>query len=274
VSLGYLQEFEWYHQEGRKAYEAKNYTQACRLLEHALTGRERLLGSDARETAETRKYFAQSLFMAEQPKEAVKHFTSLVGFSERAFGSNDAETLRRRMSLGEALERCGGADLPAASEQFSLAACGWESTVGPDTEEALHCRYKAGLGYSKGEPFSLTWPYWTAAEENLQRAAEGWKRIRGARDDKSLQALIAYASVLLHMQDDDKALQLFKSARDITKAKRLPKSHAQVIAVKKGIEDCKFWINEGLPVDRQEMARRREAKAYRDRNWRELSGWG
>ncbi|KAH0559979.1 hypothetical protein GP486_003495 [Trichoglossum hirsutum] len=269
---GSLQEFEWYHQEGYRAYKAENYRQACRLFEHALAGREQLLGSDVRETAETRKYYAQSLFMAGQPKQAVKQFISLVGFLERTYGSYHAETLSRRMSLGEALEKCGDSDQPAASEQFRLVAVGWECTVGPDTEKAIYCRYRAGLGYSKGEPYSNTWPYWNEAEQNLQRAAEGWKRLRGAHDDKALEALVAYASVLLKKQDDIKALQAFKNALAVAKAKGLSKKHAQVREIQKGIDDCKFWLREGQPSERLEIARRRAAKSNQAIQWKEVTG--
>jgi hypothetical protein len=272
VWSGALQEFEWYHQEGCRVYVAENYRQACRLLEHALAGRERLLGSDAQETAETRKYYAQSLFMAGQPKQAAKQFNNLVGFSERTYGSLHTETLSKRMSLGEALERCGDLDLPAASEQFRLAALGWESTVGPDTEKAIYCRYRAGLGYSKGEPYSRTWPYWKEAEENLQRAAEGWKSLRGAQDDKSLEALIAYASVLSKKRDEFKALKVFKNALAVAKAKGHSKSHAQMREIRKGIEECQFWLGEGQPPERLEIARRRAAKANQSTNWREVTG--
>src|ERR1700729_3683365 len=93
VLSGLLQEFEWYHQEGRNTYMAKHYDQACRLLEHALVGREKLLGADAPETVETRKYYAQALYMANKPRQAAEQFNSLVGFSERTYGSHDSETL-------------------------------------------------------------------------------------------------------------------------------------------------------------------------------------
>jgi hypothetical protein len=272
VSPGILQELEWYHQEGRSAFNAKNYGSACRLFEQALAGRERLLGSDIDETDNTRTFYAQSLFMAGKFKQAEEQLYAAVGFSERKHGRDHPETLKRRMSLGEALERCGSGSLPDASEQFRLAAVGWESTVGQHTEDAVYCRYKAGLGYSSGEKFLLTWPYWKEGEDNLQRATEGWKRLYSEKDDKALEAQIAYATVLLKKQDDSKALIVFRSARDVAKRKSGPKSHAQLIDIEEGIEECKFWLSKGQPRDRLEISRRREAKAKRKKDWRNEGG--
>jgi hypothetical protein len=210
--------------------------------------------------------------MAGKFKQAEEQLYAVVGFSERKYGKDDPETLKRRMSLGEALERCESGSLPDASEQFRLAAVGWESTIGQLTENAVYCRYKAGLGYSSGEKFSLSWPYWKEGEDNLRHAAEGWKSLHGAQDDKALEAQIAYATVLLKKQDDSKALRVFRNALSVAKAKGRPKSHAQVRNIKEGIEECEFWLREGQPKDRLEIARRREAKAYRAKNWRAVSG--
>jgi hypothetical protein len=209
--------------------------------------------------------------MAGKFRQAEEQLYVLVGFSERKHGKDHPETLKRRMSLGEALERCGGVSLPDASAQFRLAAVGWERAIG-QTENAVYCRYKAGLGYSSGEKFSLSWPYWKEGEDNLRRSVEGWKSLRGEQDDKTLEAQIAYATVLLKKQDDSKALRVFRNAREVAKAKGRPKSHAQVEKIKEGIEECEFWLREGQPRDRLEIARRREAKAYQASHWREGTG--
>ena len=110
------------------------------------------------------------------------------------------------------------------------------------------------------------------SEDNLQRAAESWKSLHGEQDDRALEAQVVYATVLLKKQDDSKALRVFRNALSVAKAKGRPKSHAQVRNIKEGLEECEFWLREGQPRDRLEMARRREAKAHLAKNWRAETG--
>ena len=86
----------------------------------------------------------------------------------------------------------------------------------------------------------------------------------------ALEALIAYATVLLKKTDNARALHKFKKALAVAKAKRRPKS--QLSEIQKKINECKFWIKKGLTTERLELAHHRAAKAHQAANWRELSG--
>jgi tetratricopeptide (TPR) repeat protein len=249
-------QLEKYHREGRAAYDASDWSLAVQLFKQAIEGRERFLGTDTDDTADTRRYYADALYQARNYESATEQFTLLVFQAERKFGPDHVQTLQNRRSLGYALERCGHNG--AAREQFKLAAQGLERAPGgTDHIDTLLCRYEHGLLASSGEAYDAAWPHWAEAEESLRRAAQGLSRLLGAQDKQSFHAQIAYARVLLKMRKDSAALHQFKLALSIAEARRMPKSDVQQI--KGYIKECQFWLKNkhAQSPNRLTIARRR-----------------
>jgi tetratricopeptide (TPR) repeat protein len=250
-----LLQLKKYHREGRAAYDAGDWRLSVQLFKQAIEGRERF-GTDSDDIAETRRYYGEALYMAENYESAAEQFTLLVFWAERKFGRDHVQTAKKRRSLGYALKKCGHKG--AAREQFKLAAQGFEMTSGgTDNIDSLSCRYEHGLLASSGEAYDTAWPHWAEAEESLQRAAQGLSRLLGAKDEQSFQALIEYARVLLKMRKDNAALGQFKLALSIAEARRMAKNDIQQI--KGEIKECQFWLKhkQAQSPDRLIIARTR-----------------
>lgn len=251
-----------YHREGCAAYNAREWKLATRLLKQALEGREGLLGIDADDTTETRRYYAEALYMTGNYESARAQFTSLVFWAERKLGPNHVQTLQQRNSLGDTLEKCH--HFSAAREQFKQAALGFEmASGGTDNIDSLSCRYKLGVLASAGEAYDVAWPHWAEAEENLQRAAQGLSKLLGAREEQAFQAQKAYAKALLKMRKDSAALAQFQLVLSIAKARGMPKNDDTVQEIKGCIKECQFWLwhIHAQSPERLVIARRRAAES-------------
>jgi tetratricopeptide (TPR) repeat protein len=234
-------QFNEYHREGCAAYNAREWKLATQLLKQALEGREGLLGINADDTAETRRYYAEALYMARNYESARVQFTSLVFWAEKKLGPDHIQTLQNRNSLGDTLEKCR--HFSAAREQFKQAALGFEMASGGTANiDSLLCRYKLGVLASAGEAYDPAWPHWAEAEESLQRAAQGLSTLLGARDERAFQARKAYAKALLKMRKDSVALAQFKSVLSIAEARGMAKNDDTVQEIKRCIKECQFWL--------------------------------
>jgi tetratricopeptide (TPR) repeat protein len=264
----------YYDQEGRKAYEAKEWGQAITLLKQALEGKDHALDDDD-QTATTRKLYAQALHMAGKHRLATAQFQSTVLWAEKKLGPGHIETLKRRMSWGYALQASSLS--VSAREQFRLAYEGFESAVNSTDRtniiNSLHCRYQFGILASEHEAYDRQWPYWLEAEQSLLRAMQGFTQHLPAGKE-AFEAQIGYATALLRMCREEEALGQFESMLKIARRKGLPKGDDNVQKIKSAIEECNFWLHQPAALrlgNRLPLARERAEKQRRDKDLREWS---
>jgi hypothetical protein len=252
-----------YARQGQAAYDAKEWTQAVSLLRRALGERDAKL--DDEPLWKLRTIYAQSLYMAGDPKSANALFEAVVKRAEKEYGENDLETIKRRRSWAYALDRSGLS--LSAMEQFLLAAEAFERRAnGTDTVDSLLCRYKHGELASRHEGFDRSWPYWNDAEKSLRRAARGLAHLQPSPDNETLEARMCYAEVLLKSCREDEALENFQIAQRLADRRRLPKYHESYQRINNGLEECRFWRRQAQSIrlgDRLPLAHRRAAEKER-----------
>jgi tetratricopeptide (TPR) repeat protein len=255
--------------DGRKAYEAEDWTQASELLKKALEERDHH-ELDTYETAESRWRYAYALYRLKEYDKAIYELRKSVSWSEEKNGREHLETAKMRMWLGKALE--GNRRSTDASQEFMQAASIFERDKrGADTLESLQCRYKHGILASEHEAYDRQWPHWLEAEESLRRAAQGFARLPNP-EGKSFKARISYATVLLKMCRDKEALEQFTELLRIAEQKNV---RSDIEDIKLSIEECRFWLGKSQAsrlADRRPMARKRAKERQKEAYERKLTG--
>lgn len=262
-----------YHSRGLAAYDAKEWRYAAQLFKKALEGCECLKGVGSDATADARRYYAEALYMAGSLDLAIEQFETLVFWAEDRFGADHIETARKRRSHAYALEQRGFLD--AARSQFKFAALGFERNLGGgDGLDSLVCRYKHGLLASATEAYNPNWPFWGEAKQSLHRAAQGYLKLLGAKDEQAFQAQMAYATTLLKAREDKAALQEFRQALSLAKSRGLAKSHPAMRQIDASIEECRFWMKHprAQAPERAEIAKYRSAKQAHKEDWKRQTG--
>jgi hypothetical protein len=262
-----------YFKRGLAAYEAKEWTYAAQLFKKAMDGCECLNGIGSNEAANAQRYYAESLYMGGNVDLAIEQFEALVFWAEDRYGAGDIKTARYRRSHAYALEQRGFLD--AARSQFQLAALGFEKDLGGgDGEDSLMCRYKHGLLASATYDYNPNWPFWAEAKDSLHRAAQGYLRLFGPKNEQAFQAQMAYATALLKACDDKPARDEFRKTLSLGKSRGLPKSHPAMRQIEAKLEECRFWMNHprAQAPERAEIAKYRSAKQAHKEDWKRATG--
>jgi tetratricopeptide (TPR) repeat protein/energy-coupling factor transporter ATP-binding protein EcfA2 len=203
---------------GRIQDDLQQYDMALESFQKVLTGRERILGSDHRDTLDS-TYWVGNAYLRLQDDKALEYFQKALTGRERILGSDHRDTLDSTYWVGVAYFRLYRDD--KALDYFQKGLTGEERILGSDHRDTLNSTYWIGIVYRglKDYDQALKW---------LQVAFIGRKKLLGTDHKDTLNTMHLIAIVYSELGQYDKALEWFQKTL-LGRQKLLGADHKKIL---------------------------------------------